>query len=283
MQCANNLKQIGLATVACEEAKGVLPPLGVQDIAPGSGLEILSPIQVPGPYKGYIGYTLFAFLLPYIEMGNLDHGDITKDAAGQPVDFWTYVSTGADPKPVFAYPISAYRCPDEPSPAAGTGMVGTTWGGANYFAACNYAGNFFVFGNPQKASTEGSTRFADIKDGVSNTIFFAEKYATCNLAGDPASNAWGNIWGDPDAGWQPAFCANSPKAQQGYSPGCSMFQDAPDWTVGCDMTKAQSPHGGGITVALGDGSVTFIGASISQETWERLCDPRDGAVLKNDW
>ena len=60
VQCANNVKQIGLALQAIAEANGVFPPLGSDG---GS----LVPVQVQGPYQGPKGYTLFNFLLPYIE------------------------------------------------------------------------------------------------------------------------------------------------------------------------------------------------------------------------
>ena len=64
---------------------------------------------------------------------------------------------------------------------------------------------------------------------------------------------------------------------------CKPFQVTPDWLWGCDYTRAQSPHAGGIHVGMGDGSVQFIAKGISDNTWYNLCDPRDGYTLGNDW
>jgi hypothetical protein len=46
---------------------------------------------------------------------------------------------------------------------------------------------------------------------------------------------------------------------------------------------ATSPHTAGINAALGDGSVRFVAAGISGNTWWAACTPRGGEVLGNDW
>ena len=64
-QCANNVKQIGLATHGIAEANGVFPPLAVQT-GGQSGT-----IGVNGPYKGAEGFTFFDWLLPFVESASL--------------------------------------------------------------------------------------------------------------------------------------------------------------------------------------------------------------------
>ena len=63
-QCANNVKQITLAIHAIAEANGVFPPLASNG---GS----TAPITIQGPYLGAKGYTIFNWLLPYIEQSAL--------------------------------------------------------------------------------------------------------------------------------------------------------------------------------------------------------------------
>src|SRR5207249_4405490 len=47
----------------------------------------------------------------------------------------------------------------------------------------------------------------------------------------------------------------------------------------CDFSRTQSGHPGGQNACLGDGSVKFVSANISQNTWNQVCDPRDGNPL----
>lgn len=293
LQCSNNLKQIGLATLGCEQANGVLPPLCVDTGQTNPWGAIAMPIKVAGPYKGAIGYTVFCFLLPYIEQSVLDTRDVwNKGAGGVTANGNLYLLTGGRQggKPVFTYPINAYRCPDEPSPSVNTGMGAVKINNTVFAGSTNYAGNYLVFGNPPARTTEGSTRLADIRDGTSNTVFYAEVYATCNLSGDPDANGFAKLWPDSNSYLRPQFCMNGafppspldpePAARGGYVK-CLPFQVTPAWDSGCEFQKAQSPHGGGIQVCMGDGSAHFVSSGISADLWADLCDPREGNILGN--
>jgi prepilin-type N-terminal cleavage/methylation domain-containing protein len=287
MQCQNNIKQIGLASLGCENTYGSFPPLAPM-FNPSTNPEP-SKIQIKGPYQGY-STTVFFYLLPYIEQKDLY--DLSfKDSYGKTIPVpstWAKIGNSY----TYAQVIPAYRCPDEPSPSVSTGKVATTNGSANWAAAGNYGANFLVFGNPPLKSTEGSTGIRDIKDGTSKTIFFAERYATCGSSGIANSaSTFGVIWADASVGFMPAFCSRTqyaagssirPAGKQGYGV-CLPFQSSPDWLTGCDYLRAQSPHSGGIFVGLGDGSSQFINSSIDHVVWENLCDPCDGLNVESGW
>ena len=63
-QCINNVKQLGLGVHNLVNTYNeYLPPLTAPDQ--------LTRITVSGPYRGRIGYTVFTWLLPYIEQKGL--------------------------------------------------------------------------------------------------------------------------------------------------------------------------------------------------------------------
>ncbi len=262
MHCANNLKQIGTGLALCDNANGVLPPLCVNHDYPKKNAEFAT-IDVEGPYKGALGFTLFGLLLPYVEQQSLY--DLSNHS------IWTVVNG----KPFYSHVINVYRCPAEPSPSATTGLIATAYIHARDWAACNYGANYMVFGNPtaNPPTTEGATQMAGLRDGASNTIFFTEKYATCGTEGNTEEHfAFGDVWACPYTWWGPVFGINR-----------DLFQVTPNWATECIVDRAQSPHSGGIHAALGDGSVRFIGDGVSDATWTNLCDPRDGNILGSDW
>src|SRR5262249_45829676 len=65
MRCQNNLKQIAIATHNIHDATGFLPPT----CAYSANNQLVSPAAVP--FQGPYSYTLFTWLLPYIEQDNI--------------------------------------------------------------------------------------------------------------------------------------------------------------------------------------------------------------------
>jgi prepilin-type N-terminal cleavage/methylation domain-containing protein len=267
MQCGWKMRQIGLATQSLESAWGTLPPLCVNAKAVAARNHASSPILRPGPFEGYIGFTVFNFLLPYIDEQPL------YEAADK------NVYTRVNGREVWATPVAAYHCPDEPSPSAGTKLGAATMGNAHNWAIGNYAANFFVFGSPVHRSTEGGGPVVRIfADGTTNTLMFAERYGTCGMTGDPAT-MYAHLWSDSNPNWRPHFCMNGTTPPlTPYSP-CFSFQVAPNWATGCDYRRAQSPHAVGMNVCLGDGSVRFLDGGVDLAIWRAICDPRDGAAV----
>jgi prepilin-type N-terminal cleavage/methylation domain-containing protein len=260
IQCANNLKQLGIAVHNCNDTMGVLPPLTAR-----SAVERLT---LQGPYVGPYGRTIFHWLLPYIEQDNI-YKSLDPNLTYAGLEYSRVIKT--------------FVCPFDPSHV--NGKCATSYGGANNWGVSNYGANYQVFGNPSARSMEGNARIpATFQDGTSNTLIFAEVYGTCGWTGD-LSFMYGSLWADSNSIWRPVICTNTTykdPAVAGYFP-CFKFQVGPDWERGCDPSRAQSPHTGGIMIGLGDGSVRFVSANVSDLSWARACDPQDGQVIGNDW
>ncbi len=271
--CRNSLRQVGLAVHACNDAKRYLPPL----TAPSSS----QPITIPGPYKGAIGFTFFNWLLPFLEEDGLFRqasGNVNTPISGAP-------GRGV----MYSVPIATYRCPSDASNNDGLSL--TKIGSADQWAVGNYAANYTVFGSPLAptpvARMQGRARIPNtFPDGTSHTVVLAERYGTCGSGGslEHAQTA-GNLWSDSNSRWRPVFCVNNFEQTPntaGYAP-CAMFQVAPNWLSGCDSSRAQTAHPGGMSVTMGDGSVRGATDSMDEQTWAAVCDPRDGQPTGNAW
>jgi prepilin-type N-terminal cleavage/methylation domain-containing protein len=265
MSCSNNVKQLGLATHNCNDTYHYLPPVNSPD--GWTNLTLAASCFNGAPW------TAFAYFLPFIEQQNIYNNMIKAPYCGNQ----------------YMRPVKTYLCPSDPS-VGPTGLSQTTNGGANGFAASCYSANYYVFGNPNGGSdyacVQGSNSIpASITDGLSNTIFFGEIYASCSLSTDPGNGASAaSLWADSTLPWRSIMCHNTPSknVNPGYAP-CNLFQVQPRVFGGCDPSRGQSGHTGGTNVGLGDGSVRFVSQGISAGTWALACDPRDGNPLPSDW
>jgi prepilin-type processing-associated H-X9-DG protein len=229
IQCSNNIKQIILAIHNCHDTYNKFPPLaGHFPTDKGQG-------------------TAFFYVLPFIEQDNL------YTSAQVEQGLFSVWNNG-----VYSKEIKTYLCPEDPS-----GGVGRRY--EDWLALSNYAANFLVFGNRAENNLQGASRIASITDGLSNTIFFAERYQLCN--GTPMG--WGYAG---ESAWAPAFAYLS----------AGKFQERPA-QMDCDATLPQGVHPGGINVGLGDGSVRFVSSNLSLLTWSAACTPDGGEVLGPDW
>jgi hypothetical protein len=187
---------------------------------------------------------------------------------------------------VYAKPVKTYICPSDPSVEAG-GVVtlnsGSVWGASSYAgnaqtgAICDENGILIeiyrLFRIP-----------ADCPDGTSNTIHLTEKYAHCTNATYREGGCLWAYWVG-DASIQPLHPVFMHSIWNGYSVGQpAKFQVQPTpYRGNCDPTLASSPHSGGIQVGSLDGSVRFLSASISSQTWWALCTPASGDIPGSDW
>jgi prepilin-type N-terminal cleavage/methylation domain-containing protein len=302
IQSTNNLKQQVLATHNyVDQHSGGLPnTLGTSvPNDPNWGAAYL---------PSHFG-TQYYWLLPYIEQDTVYKSTEINCNGGCQSNSW---NSGAI--------IKTFHAPNDPSlPASGAlWCCGRNGGGRG---ATSYAANWHVFRGGwdedwQKASI---MRFpANITDGSSNTIFFAERYALC---GDPAyrnvkeDRYVEHIWGEDGQNAGPtAYYYSNGAGGPLYAP--SFFAQAPGtphpevnlqfypWSYmtvpqirppvnappggftaanQCNPQRLQAYSAGGMTVGLGDGSCRTISPSISQLTFGLAVDPNDGQTLGSDW
>jgi prepilin-type N-terminal cleavage/methylation domain-containing protein len=266
VRCGNNLRQVGLAAHQCNDTYRRLPPLfGTFGTLRGEWRNWQPPEVGPPPKEGYhfgpsfYGSTLLAHLLPFVEQADLHRqaADFSKGYIEGPQNSPTW----GDNFDVFrGFLVPVYGCPSDPSPSD------TSW------AIGSYAANYQVFSLYAADGWDGAARLPrSIPDGLSNTIFFAERYNRCGQGG--------SVWamGPYNEKLMAVF------AHQVTGPA-SLFQVRPDpWDSACDPKRAQTPHLGGMLVGLGDGSVRVVAGAVAGETWWAACTPAGGEAPGGDW
>jgi len=249
MTCANNLKQLSLATINCADSNsGKLPPsIGLY---PSNG----------GPSGGNGDGGIFLHILPYIEQDNLYRscsttGTDDRNGYLQTYSQWTSQVQNSQVKTLIC-PADYTQSPGRPSRAS-------------------YGANGQLFRHNYQWGGIGLLRYpTHIQDGTSNTIFYNEKLANCSYGSYPD-----NYWPD----WGPAS-ASADLGMPFYN-GMPTPQIKPSGNnpANCDGGVASSPHSNGINVGLADGSVRFVGKSISSTTWYYAINPADGQPMGADW
>jgi prepilin-type N-terminal cleavage/methylation domain-containing protein len=277
-QCANNLKQFGIAMHNCHtiyncfpQTAGMFPdknkfnPTGGIWGWPSDADVIKYGNKQPPANIGSIQY----FLLAYMEQ--------------IPLMMKYKLSTQRDPvrnvdtvwyQDIYSLPPSFYVCPSDPSVKLdglaifGTSKIGVT----SYTANVQSLGHFYV-GQPHYKE---HPTLSDMGDGASHTIAFAERYGMIPKYsdGDYHRCAWLGVVPIPQ--YNADLYVNDP------STPVSPPQDMPDFIQGQGF-RAQSGHPGGMNVLLVDSSVQAISASISTQTWTNAIMPNDGKSLGPDW
>jgi prepilin-type N-terminal cleavage/methylation domain-containing protein/prepilin-type processing-associated H-X9-DG protein len=274
-QCSNNLKQMGIAAHNFHDTTNKLP----SSIRPG-GLTTAPRIA---------GLTL---LLPFIEQRN------SYDKYDQKKNWFDPVNL-----PVTAQIIPSYNCPSTagdkkrldgiPEASPWTGVVAVS----DYSPTIGVDQRLLSSGLVDFADTgmlpkNGEPRFADVTDGLSNTILYAES------AGRPTVyrkgfKKFGNLPNDRlnAGGWsRPAsdFSLDGSSYDGATFPGpCPMNctngeavgSSFPHPYYGTEGTaEAFSFHPAGINVAMGDGSVRFIADNLNIREFARLVTRASGEI-----
>jgi prepilin-type processing-associated H-X9-DG protein len=254
IKCANNLKQIILATHSYADAQRTLPAINV-------------PLSANNYGSVYVG------LFSYLEQDNLYH---------------SYKSAGQIAAPANQPIIALFLCPTDPVYGSGRDQDDQS-AAASYtaniavFSNLNYWWLSNISGGPQ-ASVGSKPRFdnmAQITDGTSNTVFFCERME--DAEGNPLHRD--RAIQDSDSTWSVWYSPVFNDYQYNYP------SDYIGWSIirplqnpgGAVRWAPSSFHPQTMNVAMGDGSVRTIGSSMSADTWWKACNPTDGSVLGSDW
>jgi prepilin-type N-terminal cleavage/methylation domain-containing protein/prepilin-type processing-associated H-X9-DG protein len=238
LKCTNNLKQIGLACHNYHDTHNALPP----------GYTALNP-YFDGENDVSPGWAWGAYLLPYIEQGNLF----------QQIRFDQPVESAANAAAVQKL-VSIYLCPSDKTPPGPFAVADGFGAPLAQMAPASYVG---CVGNDQDdvfgATGQGvfyrnsQTRFLQITDGLSQTV----------MIGDRAWAFAPSVWAGVPNG------ASMPRGLDNHNPGNSTLQGpglvlahgnlintTNDTDGGLD--DFSSLHVGGANFLFADGSVHFI-------------------------
>jgi prepilin-type N-terminal cleavage/methylation domain-containing protein/prepilin-type processing-associated H-X9-DG protein len=308
MQCANNLKQLGLALHNYHTNIGVFP------------CNINHVVQTLEPYEARDRSSHLVHLLAFVEQQNLYSG-IDFKSATLPGD---QIVAG---KMVSQYIIPLYRCPTDNKGGLQNGRFLTNYagsigaqvmrsgsgcnlssivgnGGSQYdhdddgedwfsFTSkapdCNSAGPGNIRSDcnyPDKISgvfarSTWAASISDIRDGTSNTIAMGEVRGWCS------GHQWRSGWAKSEGLW---FATTAPinfptcpgEKGVGSDPnfggsGCNDKENS--WNTNMGF---KSQHPGGATFVFADGSVHFLNESINHTSYQRLGDRRDGETVSGD-
>ena len=253
-QCVNNLKQIGLAMHNYLGTQNSFP-VGYSDPTPWPQLD-------NGPGWGWAAY-----LLPHLEQDNLY----------KQINFATDVGVSANATIRTTY-LKSFICPSDPQlvqPLDVNDGGSIIWQIAqSSYVACNGNDGVDDFTTPPHTgsflrATKGF-RIEDITDGLSNTMFVADrtsKLSYCSWVGSPTGALNPFLQSPGNFGAEVTFVMFHAGPTGPNTPG--VF----------DADSTSSPHLVGVPVLFGDGSVHFLANSIDIPTWMALATRAGNEVV----
>jgi len=285
-QCANNMKQLGLAVQLFENVNKTYPS---------------------GAYyfdldKGLLNQgTLLMRLLPYVEEQNIyDLYDFEIDPADTSgTDFQRVPGSsqliGAIPVDTFICPSNVYEVPPRPGGERGfavanyAGSRGPCMPPAFGGALCSLAANFNAFAINTHSDCEGRGAFYalpgvfnrivdlvtphQVTDGLSHTIFIGETRPDCSIhlaqGWAKSNNGSGLVSTVPPI--------NFDSCTQGIaSDPCNQWNN---WTTSLGF---KSSHPGGAQFVFGDGSVRFLQETMDHQAYQYLGAKADGKIIHSN-
>jgi prepilin-type N-terminal cleavage/methylation domain-containing protein len=268
VRCENNLKQFGLAMHNHHDNKGSLP--------------FGSRLYEGDTYHGHEGWWYddhgwYSAMGPYIEQDNWAKLIDYEAAFSDPIN-----------EAARRHKISLFACPSD------LGLVENEWQSVtwarlrgNYvvnFGNTNYGqlkkkdpatGDYVLFGGAPFTFRKGK-RFAEITDGLSNTLMMSECITireTGTAWGGPLSDFETSLGGQAFEAWN-APNSPYPDEEARVIPPEHALNGIPMPIYVTDTLlqsfTARSKHHGGVNASLCDGSVRFFSNSINLDAWRAL-------------
>jgi prepilin-type N-terminal cleavage/methylation domain-containing protein/prepilin-type processing-associated H-X9-DG protein len=288
-QCKNNLKQIGLALHNYEDSYKRLPMAIVSDTCNG--------LWAGNTAFDDDGFSWTASILPYTDSANI----YDKLAAspwwgvfGATELYWNSLgnpTTGAI-IPGCEKPLTMFKCPSSIIPIivpatfnmpGGPGALATTPVRAIGWPTTDYKGaGGSCYGDDgmmhKNCEVPGGRRFADVTDGLANTIMVTES-AQVNTNNNPTVSAATVSTQD----WPTLYAANGDdemvrtngRNSAPINNGVTLHRMA----YSIDDDAAFSAHVGGAMMLFADGSVHFLSENISMTVYCNMHSVRDGKPL----
>ena len=282
-QCANNMRQIGLALFNYESGRMKFPSAG-QAKDPATGANVFFTDRRKIETFDDAAPSVQAYILPFIEQNavanlfNLKYRyDIEPDE-----------SPATTNQQAAQTAIPGYICP---STSRSSLVDSEGYGFTDYSAPVTVAPNFVdVLTNDRyKCVLNGDSqrRIGSITDGTSNTIAMAEDAGRADIEtggymkikteampdNTPADRrSW--AWADPDNAYNVDKLVNNTQSPEGGGTDC------PWGEVNCGPNEETfSFHPGGANASLADGSVHFIDGNVSAQVFSALMSKNGGEVI----
>jgi prepilin-type N-terminal cleavage/methylation domain-containing protein len=288
MECTNHLKQIGLALHNYHNSFATFPPASTGPmVGPmgGSFQATLLPAHArSGTPSGHV-YSWHAMILPFLEASSLaeqiDFNRATWDEAGYSATALSGNASAAKTD------LGGFRCPSFPSPSTSeadeyiasavwerppltnyVGLGASTWGN---LTSSDPDGMLFSM----TASRRKPVRFADVKDGTSNTLFCTETKERRYAAWWEGSTSTVVAMLHPS----PSVDTKSALNRSPYLEQAHLNADANRQTYQSNWEWGpSSEHSDGANHLRVDGSVRFIADTIEADAYKGLVTRSGGEV-----
>lgn len=280
-QCKNNLKQIGLALHNYHETANTLP-IGMRN-------------SIGSPGNDW-GQSWWVGVLPYLDQAPLfnrwDHNGANSgyvNANNMTAASGVKIGPSRCPSsPMGEYEVTPHNGPYNCPVATYTGISGAFPDPVD--PSRNLAAEAGQYGRGGVLFFNSRIRFADVSDGLTNTMLVGEQsdyvFQTGTTNKVVAINSWphGMFMGNPGHGTWRQFNTVTVRHRPNYKQA-----EGGNLAGGCTTTGVcgncgnnnpiQSAHTGGVHILLGDGSVRFVSDSLHLPTWIALSIRDDGQVI----